>query len=269
MSLFQAIVLGLIQGATEFVPVSSSGHLVLLPWLLGWPNPSLAFDSVLHLGTLFAVLIYLRREIAVVIDGWLQSVQRRSLALPEERLGWLLIVSTIPGVVVGFLIEDYIERLFGTPRAVAVFLLVTGAILVVSERLGRRSRTMGDLTVRDAVWMGLAQALAIAPGISRSGATIASGLTRALGREDAARYSFLMVIPIIAGAAALQIADLINAGLGSAGVLNLGAGFLVAFIAGYAAIGYLLRHLQQRSLRPFAFYCWGFGALSLIVTFIR
>lgn len=269
MSLIQAVLMGLLQGATEFLPVSSSGHLVIVPWLLGWPDPGLAFDSVLHLGTLLAVLLYMRADIVTVVAGWWRSVRRRSLELPEERLGWLIVISTIPGAVFGFLAEDYFEALFASPRAVALLLLVTGVLLVASERLGRRARDMQQAGWRDAVWIGLAQALAIAPGLSRSGTTIAGGLLRGLRREDAARYSFLMVIPIIAGAAGLQIVKLIGAGVDAAQVANLLVGFAIAFLAGYAAISFLLSYLRTRSLLPFAVYCWGFGLLTLAITYIR
>lgn len=261
--------MGLLQGATEFLPVSSSGHLVLVPWLLGWSSPGLAFDSVLHFGTLLAVLVYMRAEIAVVVVGWWNSVRMRRIDRPEERLGWLIVVSAIPGAVLGFLAEDYFEALFASPRAVAVLLLVTGALLVTSERLGRRIRSLHQAGLRDAVWMGLAQALAIAPGISRSGATIAGGLLRGLRRDDAARFSFLMVIPIIAGAAGLQVVKMIDVGIDAAQATNLIIGFTVAFLAGYAAIGFLIGFLRTRTLLPFALYCWGFGLLSLGITFIR
>jgi len=261
--------MGLLQGVTEFLPVSSSGHLVLVPWLLGWPNPGLAFDAVLHLGTLLAVLAYLRAEIALIVAGWWRSLRRRRIALPEERLGWLVIVSVIPGGVLGFLAEDYFEALFGSPRSVALSLLVTGLLLVASERLGRRIRFINQAGLQDAVWIGLAQAMTIAPGISRSGATIAAGLVRGLRRDDAARFSFLMAIPITAGAAGLQLARLLGAGIDASYGLSLAAGFAVAFLAGYAAIGFLLGHLRTHTLFPFAVYCWGFGLLALIVTYIR
>ncbi len=269
MTILQAMLMGLLQGATEFLPVSSSGHLVLVPWLFGWPDPGLAFDSVLHLGTLLAVLAYMRAEIAVVVAGWWGSVRRRTLELPEERLGWLIVVSAVPGAVLGFLLEDYFEALFASPRSVALLLVVTGALLVASERLGRRDRCLQQAGLRDAVWIGLAQALAIAPGISRSGATIAGGLLRGLRREDAARFSFLIVIPIIAGAAGLQLVKLVGTGIDSSQAANLLVGFAVAFLVGYAAIGFLLGYLRTRTLRPFALYCWGFGLLSLAITYIR
>lgn len=269
MSLFQALLLGILQAATEFLPVSSSGHLVVVPWLLGWPAPGLAFVLVLHLGTLLAVLVYMRAEIAMVVAGWWRSVRRRSVALPEERLGWLIAVSAVPGAVLGFLAEDYFEALFASPRAVALLLLVTGVLLVAGERLGRRARSMDEAVLRDAVWIGLAQALAIAPGISRSGATIVGGLLRGLRRDDAARFSFLMVIPIIAGAAGLQLVRLVGGGIDAGEGLNLLAGFAVAFLAGYAAIGFLLGHLRTRTLMPFALYCWGLGICTLTITFIR
>jgi len=269
VNVLQAMLLGLLQGATEFLPVSSSAHLVIVPWLLGWSNPGLAFDSVLHLGTLLAVLLYMRREIEIVVRGWWRSVRRRNLALPEERLGWLIVLSTIPGAVLGYLAEDYFEALFGSPRAVALLLLVTGGLLVASERIGQHSRPLQQASWRDAIWIGLAQAMAIAPGLSRSGTTIAGGLLRGLQREDAARFSFLMVIPIIAGAAGLQIIKLIRVGIEPTQLLNLGAGFVVAFLAGYAAIGFLLGFLRKRPLYAFALYCWGFGLLTLVITFIR
>jgi len=269
VSLMQALLMGLLQGATEFLPVSSSAHLVLVPWLLAWPNPGLAFDSVLHLGTLGAVLVFMRADIALIVGAWWRSVRRRRCDLPEERLGWLIIISTIPGAVLGFLAEDYVEALFASPRPVACLLLVTGLLLVVSERLGRRVRSLDEAGVGDAIWIGLAQAIAIVPGISRSGATIAGGLLRGLRREDAARFSFLIAIPIVAGAAGLQLAQLLSGGIEGSELLNLMGGFAAALIAGYAAIGFLLDHLRRRTLLPFALYCWGFGLCSLIVTYIR
>ncbi len=269
MDIIQAIVLGLLQGATEFIPVSSSGHLVLVPWLLNWESPRLVFGTVVHWGTLVAVLAYFWRDWLTLIGAWLRGLVRWDWRDPLARLMWLLILGSVPAAVLGFLLEDFFESLFGKPAWVAFFLLVTAALLVVSERLGKRSREMGDLSWADALLIGLAQASAIAPGISRSGATMAAGLFRGLDRTVAARFSFLLATPIILGAGLMQLAGLAGAADAAAQIPALVAGFLAAAVAGYLCIWALLRYLQRGRLYPFAVYCAVAGVFCLIMVLVR
>jgi len=264
MNLFQAIVLGIVQGVTEFVPVSSSAHLVLVPWLLGWEPPGLVFDTVVHWGTLVAVVGYFWRDWVELIGGWLRGVVRWDWREPKARLMWLIILGTLPAVVIGFALEDLFESLFGRPVWVIAFLFVTAGLLAVSERLSERSRRLEDLHWGDALAIGLGQAAAIAPGISRSGATISVGLFRGLGREAAARFSFLLSTPVILGAGLFKLVDLFAAPDPMAQVPALLAGFVAAVVSGYLCIRFLLRYLQRGNLYPFAIYCVGFGLACLL-----
>jgi len=269
MNIIQAIILGLIQGATEFIPVSSSGHLVLVPWLLGWDSPGLVFDTVVHWGTLVAVLVYFWRDWWALITAWLRGLFRWDWSDANARLMWLLILGSIPAALIGFLLEDFFESLFGKPAWVSFFLLVTAGLLVLSERLGQRTRDLEDLGWLDALFIGLAQAAAIAPGISRSGATISAGLLRNVQRPDAARFSFLLATPIIFGAGLFKLLDLFSAPDPLSQAPMLIAGFLTAAICGYLCIWILLRYLQRGKLYPFAIYCAGMGVFCLIVAFLR
>jgi len=269
MSIVQALILGIVQGATEFIPVSSSGHLVLVPWLLNWPEPGLVFDTIVHWGTLLAILAVFWRDILALARAWMRSLVDRNLSQGEARLAWLIVVGTLPAALMGYLWEDFFESLLSQPGWVSVFLLVTGAILALSERLGKRRRSMGDLSWLDSLLIGLAQGLAIAPGISRSGATIAMGLLRGIEREAAARYSFLLATPIIFGAGLLQLAELLQGGAGGANWPLLTIGFLAAAISGYVCIRFLLAYLQQGRLYVFATYCWLAGSASLIIFMTR
>lgn len=269
MDIIQAIILGLVQGATEFIPVSSSGHLVLVPWLLRWESPGLVFDTVVHWGTLVAVLAYFWRDWLALIGAWLRGLLRWDWHDPQARLMWLLIVGSIPAAVIGYLLEDFFESLFGEPAWVGVFLLVTAGLLALSERLGERMRDMDDLHWPDALVIGLGQAAAIAPGISRSGATIAAGLFRGLRRTVAARFSFLLATPIIFGAGLFKLFDLFSTPDPLAQVPALAAGFLAAAVSGYLCIWGLLRYLQRGRLYPFAIYCACAGLLGLVVAWLR
>jgi len=269
MTIFQAIVLGVLQGATEFLPVSSSGHLVLVPWLLGWPKASLTFDTVVHLGTLGAVIVYFRQDIWQIARGVWQTLRQRSLADPHGRLGWLIALGSLPAAVLGLLFEDFFEHLFGVPLIVSILLLVTGLILFLSEKMSQRTRGLETLGVKDALLIGLAQAAAIAPGISRSGATIAAGLGLNIGRAAAARFSFLLALPIILGAGLFKIKDAVAIGISSAEITVLIIGFLVAAGSGYACIYFLMSYIRRHSLYLFTGYCWAFGLFCLIMVFVR
>jgi len=272
MTIVQALLLGIVQGLTEFIPVSSSAHLVLVPWIMGWKEADVAFDAVIHLGTLVAVVAFFWRDLWRLGLAWLASVRFRSLNPdPDRKLAWLILVGTVPAAVLGFLLQDWFESLFGQPGAVAVLLLVTGTILVLSERLSRREREMSQMGWLDTLAIGLAQAAAIAPGISRSGATIAAGLFRGLTREAAARYSFLLGTPIILGAGLLKLRDLFRSGALVTQAPELLIGFLAAAVTGYVCIQFLLRYVQRNTLTLFAVYCWlgGVGALALVAFHIR
>jgi undecaprenyl-diphosphatase len=280
MNLFQALILGIIQGATEFLPVSSSGHLVLAPWLLGWNHPEsawyldpkdpfqLAFDVVLHLGTILAVLIYFWRDWLDLIQGVFHAARRRTIDDPKAKLALLIVLGTIPAALIGFTLDEFFESMFQQETAAAAFLLVTATFLFLTERLGRRERDLEQITWLDALLIGLGQALAIFPGISRSGATIATGLTRGLKREPAARFSFLLATPIILGAGAFKILDLAQAGDLTGRAPALAVGFLGAGIVGFGCIHFLMCYLQRHSLYPFAIYCAALSSISLIIAAI-
>ena len=268
MDILQALILGIVQGATEFLPVSSSGHLVLVPWWLGWKSPDLVFDTTLHLGTIVAVIAYFYRDLLEIVIAWFRGLAGQGMT-SKALLGWWLILGTIPAVILGLLLEDFFKGLFGAPGTVAALLLVTGAILAISERLGSRRRDLETLGWLDAIVIGFGQALAIAPGISRSGTTIAVGLFRGLKRAEAARFSFLLAIPIIIGTGLIQLLHLAKSAQPTGQTAVLAIGFLAAAVTGYAAIRFLLHYLQRRSLYPFAIYCWVVGLVSLVAVFTQ
>ncbi|MCC6456343.1 MAG: undecaprenyl-diphosphatase UppP [Caldilineaceae bacterium] len=273
LEIIQAIVLGIVQGLTEFIPVSSSGHLVLIPWLLGWERQSLLFDTVLHWGTLISIIAVFWRELWAIFLATLGSLARRSLADPHARLGWFIVVGSIPAAVTGVLFKDFFEALFGSPLTVGYCLLITAALLAGSEQLARRSRPTTTLTTMNwgqAIIIGLAQAVALAPGISRSGSTMAAGLATGLRRDEAARFSFLLGSPIFFGAALLQLLDTLAVDPGdvSAQLPALIIGMVVSAVVGYLAIRGLLAYLRSRSLYLFAAYCLIVGLLVIGLNFI-
>jgi len=264
MNFFQALILGIVQGLTEFIPVSSSAHLVLVPWLLGWPEPDLVFDTMAHWGTLLAVVAYFWKDLWDLTIGWVDSLRDRSLNPdPRRRLAWLVIIGTIPAVLAGALLEKKFAMMFEAPVWPATFLLITGLLLTASEFLSRRQRRLSDINWPDALVIGVAQAVAIAPGISRSGATIATGLFRGLQRDVAARYSFLLATPIIFGAGLLQLKNLLVAGNAESHLPVLITGFIAAAVSGYVCIGVLMQYLRRGRLYIFAIYCWTLGLISL------
>jgi undecaprenyl-diphosphatase len=266
MDWFQALVLGVVQGLTEFMPISSSAHLIIVPWVLGWRDPGLAFDVALHLGTLLAILTYFWRDWLDIIKGFLASLATRSLGRAlNRRLAWLLIVGCIPGAVVGVLGDQFIESLFHSPNeahrasamlTIAVLLAMLGALLWLAERFARHRRTLSQISFGDAIVIGLAQALALLPGVSRSGSTITAGLAVGLRREVAARFSFLLAAPIIAGAGLKKAYDVLQTGFPAAERLPFLVGFLAAAVVGYLCIAFLLRYLQRNSVNVFVYYRW-------------
>jgi len=244
---------GLVQGLTEFLPVSSSGHLVLVPAVFGADPPSLGTSAILHLGTLAAVVLYFRRDL-------LRLTRFRSDET-ARRLVWLLAIGTVPAAIAGLLLEDALDEFNSEPRLVAIALIFTGAMLVASGAIVRRQRTIEQANRRDAVLIGLAQATALIPGISRSGITITAGLGRGLTATEAARFSFLLAVPVIAGAGLLEMIDAIDQG-SLTGELWVGVG--VAAVSGYLAIDILLRLLRRAGLAGFGAYCLLFGVYAFV-----
>lgn len=266
MSILQALVMGILQGLTEFLPVSSSGHLVIVPWLLGWPSASLLFDTMVHWGTLLAVLLYFWRDVVYYIRAAFLSLFRRTLDVPGARVAWAIAVGTVPGALAGALLKKQFEVLFQSPRAAAAFLLVTAVLLVISELIGSRLRTLESVGLLDGLLVGIGQAIAITPGISRSGATIAAGLARGLERDASARFSFLLGIPIIFGAGLMQLKDVFDATANHEPTFLLVLGFIAAAGSGLLAIHSLLRYVRRHSLYIFALYCALFGLSVLVST---
>lgn len=267
MSFWEALVLGIVQGLTEFAPVSSSAHLVLVPWALGWPSPGLAFDTMLHLGTLLAVVLVFINDLWQLFTAWARSLLPPFRRDANATTAWLLLFATIPAAVAGLLFGSFFEALFETPIAVAVFLLVTAAILTLADTLGRTVYDGPPSRFWPAMAIGLAQAAAIAPGISRSGSTISVGMLMGLTRPAAARFSFLLSVPIILGAGLSQSYKLSRA-MEPFDATALGVGFLASAVTGYLCIRFLLRYLAGHSLRVFAIYCAGVGIVVLGLTLL-
>ena len=268
MTLFQAFILGIVQGLTEFLPVSSSGHLVLVPYLFGWDIPldqAFIFDVLVQMGTLVAVIIYFWQDVWQITRAIFTGlVQRQPFADPYARLGWQLFVATIPTGLGGLFLKDTVEKVFGSVGATAVFLFVTAVLLLLAERVGKRERTIEQITWKDAVIAGCFQLLAVFPGVSRSGSTIVGGMTRNLDRPSAARFSFLMSVPIMIAAGLLSTVDLFKMpGTGSI-LPQILVGFVTAIVVGYLSIRWLLGYLAKRPLYIFAGYVVVVGFVILI-----
>jgi undecaprenyl-diphosphatase len=262
---FHAVALGLLQGLGEFLPISSSGHLIVVPWLLGWPPQSLAFDVALHLGTLGAVVAAFAGDWARLIGSGLRGLARRApLAEADSRLLWLLAVATIPGAVFGKLLEDWAETTFRSPLLVACTMASMGVLLLVADRR-RGSGVARGITLRDALLVGTAQAAALVPGVSRSGATISMALLLGYRRDEAARFSFLLAAPITFGAAVLKVPQLLAGDL--AGLAFVGMG--VAAVAGFASIRFLLAWVRTHDYRLFVAYRFVFAAVVFGVLLYR
>ncbi|MGH2466294.1 MAG: undecaprenyl-diphosphate phosphatase [Candidatus Limnocylindrales bacterium] len=271
----QAIALGVLQGLTEFLPVSSSAHLIVVPQWFGWDDPFLdsnAFDVMLHLGTLLALVAYFWGDLWRYLRAWLASLAARRIgAEADRRMAWLLLITVIPGAVLGAAGESFFDTFFRqrSPIYIALLLALGAAFLWLGERQGDRSRAMAQLGGRDAVLIGLAQALALFPGLSRSGTTIGAGLLLGLEREAAARFSFLMSAPIIAGAAVWKGRELLAVGIPPADVGPLLAGLVAAAVCGLLAIGSLLAWLRRRSTDVFVAYRLLFAAAIVVVLLAR
>lgn len=273
MTILEAILLGIIQGLTEFLPISSSAHLIIVPYLLNWqldPAIVFVFDVLVQVGTLLAVIVYFSKDLWQIITGFVTALwARKPFATPEARLGWYLILATIPGGIFGVLFKGPIEALFSNPFTTAIELIITAALLVAADRIGKRSREMHQMGWLDALIFGLFQAISILPGISRSGATIAGGLFRDFDRRSAARFSFLMSVPIMLAAGLLATLDLFDVPNFTSMLPVIAVGFIAAAVVGYLSIRWLLAFLQKHSLTVFAVYCTCAGGLVLIVSLLR
>jgi undecaprenyl-diphosphatase len=264
LELIEAIFLGIVQGLTEFLPVSSSGHLLLGQYFLGLDQArfGLSFDVAMHLGTLVAVVVFFWRDLVRMAFAFLRSLRTRSLPADSDgRLAYLVLASTMPAALIGYFLEDFFETAVRSPWVVVFNLVLVGVLFIVGEAVGRRTRTASKLTFREAIGIGLAQAAALVPGVSRSGATITLGLFLGLKREEAARFSFLMSVPIIAGAGALQMAEVVSEGMGAYDALLFVVGFVSSAVVGYLAIRFFLRFVVNHSLRAFAYYRFGLAAV--------
>jgi undecaprenyl-diphosphatase len=274
----QAALAGLLQGLTEFIPISSSAHLELAPWIAGWESDglidSLAFDVFLHLGTLVALLVYFAGDLLRYFTAWLASIRERRIgADTDRRLAWLLVMATIPAAIIGFTLEAFIEDAFhgdndGARLAIAGFLVLGATALFVADRLGRRRREITEMTAGIALTIGFSQALALLPGISRSGATITAGLALGLTREAAARFSFLLATPITLGAGLYGSRRLFETALTGEQWLAVGVGFVVSALSGLIAIGFLLAWLRRRSVAIFSLYRVLFAAVIVVLVVI-
>jgi len=273
MTIFQSIILGIIQGITEFLPISSSAHLVIIPNFLGWqikPDYIFPFDVLIQIGTLVAVIIYFWKDIIVIIKHFITEVlQKDEKSCNTSNMGWFLIIATIPSGLAGILIEDVVENTFQSPSAVGYFLITTTAMLFLAEKFGKQTRTLEQMKWTDPLWIGVAQIFALFPGISRSGITISSGMLRHLSREDAARFSFLMSIPIMTAAGILSIYRLFDIPNIMQFLPLLATGFVTSMVVGYLSIHWLLSFIKKRSLNLFAIYCLVVGIFTLINTYAQ
>ncbi|MQW75146.1 undecaprenyl-diphosphate phosphatase [Nocardioides sp. dk4132] len=263
--LFQAIVLGTIQGLTEFLPISSSAHLRIYPEMFGWGDPGAAFTAVVQIGTELAVLIYFRKDIWRIATAWLKSlVKPEYRGTLDARMGWFIIIGSLPIVVLGIALKDVIENEFRSLWIIGATLIVLGIVLGLADKFSSNSKQIKQINVRDAVLMGVAQACALIPGVSRSGATISMGRILGYEREAATRYAFLLAIPAVVGAGVFQLKE-IPGGDNPYGWTPTIVATVVSFIVGYAAIAWLLRYVSTRSYTPFVIYRVALGALVLVL----
>ncbi|WAC06223.1 MAG: undecaprenyl-diphosphatase UppP [Thermodesulfobacteriota bacterium] len=262
MTILQAVMLGLVQGLGEFLPISSSAHLVLVPWFFGWTDPGLTFDIALHLGTLFAVVLYFWKDWRQLITKGLTDV--RSV---QGRLFWYLAAASVPGGIAGFLLEKKAETIFRAPVLIAIMLIVMGGLLCWADRKSPKTTGINHISFGTSILIGVSQALAIIPGVSRSGITMTSGLLLGLTREGAARFSFLLSTPIIFGAAMVKLPH-VTADPSALGV-NFMAGVLTSCLIGIASIGFLLRYVQTKDFLPFVWYRFILGGLVIVATMAR
>jgi len=265
MSTLEAIVLGLVQGLTEFLPISSSGHLRIVPALLGWSDPGAGFTAVIQLGTMAAVLIYFRADLWNIARAWLGELRVPiRQASQEAKLGWFIVLGTIPISIFGFIFKDQIESGARSLYLIGSALILFSFVMVLAERMGTRQRDLDEMNGRDGFFIGVAQSLALVPGVSRSGATISAGLFRGFDRLAAARYSFLLSVPAVVLSGLFELRKVGENGSPSAAATVIAT--LVAFVTGYLAIAWLLRYLSTHSLEIFVIYRIALGVLVLVLT---
>ena len=267
MSLLEAIVLGIVQGLTEFLPISSSGHLRIVPAFFGWEDPGAAFTAVVQLGTMAAVLLYFRVELARIARAWLASVPDRSRRGGlDARIGWYIVLGTVPIGVFGVLFKDQIETAARDLYVIGIALIVLGLVLAIADQASKRERQLEDVQTKDGFWVGIAQALALIPGVSRSGATITAGLFLGLDRAAAARFSFLLSVPAVVLSGLFELASIIDGEEGEhVGAVELLTATAFAFVVGYASIAFLLRFLANHTMFVFVAYRVVLGALVLVL----
>lgn len=262
MTLFQAVVFGFVQGLGEFLPISSSAHLVLVPWLFGWPDPGLTFDIALHVGTLVAVVAYFW------MDWWRLIIKGLTeIKSTEGRLFWYLVAATIPGGIGGFLLEKKAETVFRNPVLIALMFIILGVGLYAADRWARKKEEIKNITFATSLAIGISQVLAVIPGVSRSGITMTTGLAGGLTRESATRFSFLLSMPIILGAAIVKLPHLVSHPSEITGGFIVGV--VVSCLVGIASIGFLLRYIRTRSFLPFIIYRFVLGAFVIVLAMIR
>jgi len=265
MSVLEAIVLGIVQGLTEFLPISSSGHLRIVPAFLGWEDPGAAFTAVIQLGTMAAVLLYFRADLVRIARAWLASVSNRSKRSElDARIGWYILLGTVPIGIFGVLFKDQIEEGARDLYLIGIALIVAGLVMAMADQASRRERKLEDVETKDGFWVGVAQALALIPGVSRSGATITAGLFLGLDRPAAARFSFLLSVPAVVLSGLFELASIIDGEEAShVGALALVTATFFAFVVGYASIAFLLRFLANHTMSVFVAYRVVLGALVL------
>jgi undecaprenyl-diphosphatase len=263
-------VLGITQGVTEFAPVSSSGHLILVPWLFGWsilkdPELNKTFDVALHMGTFVGALAYFWRDVTRYLAAWVRSIRTRSIRGTDERLAWALVIGTIPGALAGAAFEGFITDNLGQPWLIAVMLAVFGVVLYVVDCLASERRHLDDITIRDGLGLGIAQALALSPGVSRSGVTMTAGRVFGLDRPTAARFSFLLSLPIIAGAGIFKGVDVARSGIPAGMGWPFVWGMIASAVSGFLVISFLLSYLRHRDFALFMWYRLAVAALVFVV----
>lgn len=264
MSLIEAAILGIVQGLTEFIPVSSSGHLILARHLFGIQvtgEPAFIFDILVQMGTWVAVLIHYRNDLLAIVGDMLRSLRRQPA--PQAKLGWLILIATLPAIVAGWWLRDSMSGFLSGLLATGMFLLTNSLLLVIAELFGQRSRKAEELHIFGAVWIGIFQILALLPGVSRSAATLSGGMTRNLTRVEAARFAFLMAVPVMPGAATVALLDLGRLPEANGLLVPLAIGFVVSTVVGYLSIRWLLKYLSTRPLFPFAVYCFVIGVVAI------
>ena len=265
MDLLRSVLLGIVQGLTEFLPISSSAHLAIVPQLLGWEDPGAAYTAVVQIGTELAVVLYFWRDIWTIGSGWVKGLfSAEARQASEWRMGWFIIIGSTPIVILGLLLEDLIDSEFRNLWFIGAMLIGMGLVLGLAERLGRKTKPIADLSTRDAILLGFAQSCALVPGVSRSGATISMGLFLGYERQAATRYAFLLAIPAVVGAGVYKLKD-IPGGENAYGTVPTLVGTAVSFVVGLAVIHWLLKYVSNHSYKPFVIYRVALGSLVLIL----